>query len=112
MPFLMGVWGVAKKISVEVYIVLAMVLAAVAGVYITDRNAVKRTREKQKSENLETVIELQEESKEIINEIETRVEHADEAVARLPQLRSRDELRKHDPDLAALILDDPDGHQR
>lgn len=112
MSILMGAWGFLKKISLEVYIVIAMVLAAVAGVYIVDRNAVKRTKHKEEVDDLKDTIVLNEASEEIVNEIETRVEHADQAVARLPQFRSADELRNTDPELAALILADPEGHER
>jgi hypothetical protein len=112
MSILMGVWGFLKKISVEAYIVLAMVLAAVVGVYIVDRNAVKRTKHKEEVKDLQDTIVLNEASEEIVNEIETRVEHAEEAVARLPVFKSGDELRRVDPELAALILADPEGHQR
>ena len=110
MPLLMGAWGFAKKISVEVYVILAMVLAAVIGIYIVDRNAVKRTRHKNEVEDLRDAIVLRDASVEIVNEVETRVEHADAAVSRLPHLRSADELRAHDPELAAIILADPQGH--
>lgn len=110
--FLLPVWAFLKKISFEAWVIIAIVGAAILGIYTVDRNAVKRTRDKQKTENLETTIVLQETSKEIVREVETRVEHADEAVARLPQFRSADELRALDPDLAAIILADPDGHDR
>lgn len=110
--FLIPVWTFLKKISFEVWVVIAIVGAAVLGIYTVDRNAVKRTREKNDKQNLEATIVLQETSTEIVNEIEARVEHADEAVARLPQFRSADELRQQDPELAAIILADPEGHGR
>lgn len=112
MPFLMGAWGFAKKISVEVYAIIAIILAAVIGIYIVDRNAVKRTKHKDEVKDLQDTIVLQEAATEIVNEIETRVEHADEAVSRLPQFKSADELRNADPELAALILADSEGHER
>ena len=112
MPLLMGVWGFLKKISVEAYVILAMLATAAIGIYIVDKNAVKRTKAKEEVKDLQDTIVLQEASTEIVNEIETRVEHAEDAVARLPVFKSADELRNTDPELAALILADPEGHQR
>lgn len=112
MPFLVGVGAFFKKISFEVWVIIAIVGAAVLGIYTVDRNAVKRTNAKNDKKDLERTIELQEESKDIVDEIETRIEHTEIAVARQPQFRSTDSLRKTDPELAALILDDPAGHER
>jgi hypothetical protein len=112
MSFLLPVWGFMKKISFEVWVIIAIVGAAIVGIYTVDRNAVKRTRAKEEVKDLQDTIVLNEASEEIVNEIETRVEHADEAVSRLPQFKSADELRNTDPELAALILADPERHER
>lgn len=110
--FLIPVWTFLKKVSFEVWVVIAIVGTAIFGIYTVDRNAVKRTTAKRDKQDLEATIVLQDKSTEIVNEIETRVEHADDAVARLPQFSSADELRRKDPDLADIILADPDRHER
>ncbi len=112
MGFLTTIWGALKKVSFEVWAIIAVVGAALLGIYTVDRNAVKRTQAKNKNEGLEATIVLQAESKEIVNEIDTRVEQAEDAVARMPYFRDADSLRQSDPDLAALILGDPEGHER
>lgn len=112
MPILESLWGAAKKISFEVWAVIAIVGAALLGIYTVDRNAVKRTQAKADSKSLETTIVLQDTAKEITHEIDNRVAEADAAVARMPYFRDADSLRKSDPELAALILGDPQGNER
>ena len=109
MPFLISAWAFTKKIPGEVWVVVLLVLAALGvGIYI-DRKAVKRTNDKRDAEQLRDGIVLQETAKEVVTNVETRIERAEEIVARYPYLRSRDELRQHDPELADLI--DPDSHR-
>lgn len=110
--FLMGVWSFFKKISFEVWVVIAIVGAAFGiGLYI-DREAVKRTQRKQETDALRETVVLQGTAREVTNEIERRVEGVDEALARLPQFASADELRKREPELAEIILRDPARDER
>lgn len=110
--FLVGFWNWLKKVPGEIWIALAILGTIAIGIYTVDRNAVKRTKTKDTIEDLEDTIVLQETSKEIINAIEVRIEHAEESVARLPHFRDADSLRAHDPELAALILNDPSVDER
>lgn len=111
MEILATIWGALKKVSFEVWAIVAIVGASLLGIYTVDRNAVKRTQAKNKNESLEATIVMQETSKEIVNEIEARVEMSEDAVARMPYFSDADSLRKADPDLAALILGDPAEHK-
>ena len=110
--FWAGVWAWLKKVPGEVWFIVVAVSAAIVGIYIVDKNAVKRTKQKNKIEELEEVVVLQQESKVIVDAVEQRVEDAREAVARMPQFSSVDELWARDPALAKIILGDPSGHER
>lgn len=110
--FLIPVWTFLKKISFEVWVVIAIVGAAIVGIYTVDRNAVKRTREKHEAEELREAVVLQETAKEVVDEIQQTVEHAEDAVARYPYLRSRDELRQWDEDVADIVDPDRERHER
>lgn len=62
--------------------------------------------------NLKEQAEMADVRREITDDLAKRSHEADAAVARLPQLRSTDELRKLDPELAALVLGPDQGHGR
>lgn len=110
--FFGGFWGWLKKVPGEVWAALIIVVAALGvGIYI-DRSAVRRTKDKQQIDDLEETIILQDTAKEVVNEIETKIEGVDDAIARLPYFASADELRRLDPSLAEIILGDPEGHKR
>lgn len=112
MPFLISAWAFTKKIPGEVWVVVLLVLAALGvGIYI-DRKAVKRTNDKRDAEQLRDGIVLQETAKEIVNEVQDRIANTEEALARYPYLRSRDELRQWDKDVADLVDPDSAGHER
>lgn len=110
--FLIGFWEWCKKVPGWVWTVVAIVGALfIAGVVI-DRNAVKRTNRKHEIEDLREGIELQKTAKEVVTNVETRIERAEDAVARYPYLRSRRELRDTDPELADLIDPNSGGDER
>lgn len=108
--FWAGVWAWLKKVPGEVWFIVVAVSAAIVGIYIVDKNAVKRTKLKNENETLKETVVLQTEAKVIVDAVEQRVEDARDAVARLPQFSSADELRRKDPALAAIILGDPERH--
>ncbi len=108
--FWAGVWAWLKKVPGEVWFIVVAVSAAIVGIYIVDKNAVKRTKQKNKIEELEEVVVLQQESKVIVDEIEDRMAAAEIAVARMPRLRSRERLYVDDPALAALIFGPDEEH--
>lgn len=108
--FMVGFWGWLKKVPGEVWVILAIVGAALIGAYMVDRNAVKRTEKKHEADELRETVVLQKTAEEVITNVETRIEHAEDAVARYPYLRSRAELRDHDPELADLIDPSSAGH--
>lgn len=110
--FLIPMWTFLKKISFEVWVVIAIVGTAILGIYTVDRNAVRRTTKKHEAEELRETIVLQETAKEVVDEIQQDVAHAEEAVSRYPYLRSRDELRRWDKDIADLVDPDREGHER
>lgn len=106
---LLGFWNGVKKVPGWVWFALVAVAAALLAIYITDRNAVVRTKRKEEIKDLKDTIVLKDAAHEIVEAVEERVEGAEEAVARLPWLRSTRELWKHNPELAPLIVTDPDG---
>jgi hypothetical protein len=107
--WLLGFWNGVKKVPATVWFIIAAVAAAAFAIYITDRNAVMRTKRKEEIKDLKDEMVLRDKAEEIVDEIETRVEGADIAVSRFPYLRSRRELRDINPELAAVILTDSDG---
>ena len=112
MPWWAPFWTWLKKVPGEIWFVVVALAAGAIGIYIVDKNAVKRTKQKQENKELRDTIELQATAKEVTDEIEQRVEEADVAIGRLPQFKSASELRRLDPSLASIILGDPERHER
>lgn len=110
MPWWPAVWGWCQKVPGWIWFALGVIAAALLGVYIVDRNARKDERHKIESDELREEIALNNTAKEQIDAIEDRLVAANDAVARLPQFSSADELRQRDPALAAIILRDPGRH--
>lgn len=99
---------------------IAQIGAAALGLLLAWSVAVKTLKEEGKREQKrihEAAAQKErgdmlEDRTEILDAIHNDVEGARSAVERMPQYYSVDELRKHDPELAALVLGDPDGDGR